>query len=207
MSSPETPSTTGRDRYPAESSLFVRPDGTEDGVWASRIAVVLAAALLIATFLLAGGLAGILAAAVTLAVWYALGSPYAIATGVVTAGAVGVTTPTGSAVVGLGLLGVLLAPTAVAFDPGRSALATVLFTAGFGTVAVLLLQVWPLWVGAVGVSVALALVGYAVHRYQLVALGLVEPDETQSWTEAGGDSTDGGDSVDDDTETEDTDRR
>ena len=137
-------------------------------------AVVLAGA----GFVLAGGLAGVLAAAVLAVAWYALALPYAVALGHLLlvallpgdAGFVRV------APAEAGLLGLLLSEAPAVESPGRFPVA--MLSAGVVLVSAV-------WVGQVagglpGAAIALVVVGatlgYALHRYELLRLGLLDPD-------------------------------
>jgi hypothetical protein len=156
---------------PAPASL---PGNGRVRTWIGVAAVLLAGG----GFVLTGGLAGALAAAVLAVAWYALPVPYAVAVGHLLL--VGVV-PGDAALVRVapaeaGLLGVLLSEASTVDAPGR-------FVAAMLAAGVVLLGA--AWAGSVagglpGAAVALvvvgAVLGYALHRYELLRLGLLDPD-------------------------------
>jgi hypothetical protein len=145
-----------------------------------RIAVLLGCCLLSVAFWLVGGFPGVFAAAVTIAIWYAFGVPFAIATGVVFAGAAGVESLSAVALVGFALFAVSLVPATLARTPSRHVFATVLLTTGLGTVTALLASATQLWLVALGVLASLAIGAYGLHRYQLLVLGILSGDGSLS---------------------------
>lgn len=149
----------------------------------SRIA---AGAVVIAALGLAllGGVVGVLAGVATLVVWWYTPGPYAV--GVGQFGLVAVA-PADALfpilVVELALLGVLVGPDVEAERgqvnaPARVAPATVGITSVLGLIALgALWTVEAVWSGALVLVLTAVLAGYAVHRYELVALGMVTHDE------------------------------
>jgi len=163
---------TGVD-VPAAIDVSARRAGR---TWLGLAALALAGA----GFVLVDGPAGALAAGALAVVWYALPLPYAVALGHLLLLAL---VPEGTGITirlpaEAGLLGMLLSETPTVGTPLR-------FGAAFlGTVAVLLGVAGAGFAagGTGGAALALTLVaaslGYGLHRYELLRLGLLAPDET-----------------------------
>ncbi len=135
-----------------------------------------ACAVLVAGFSLAGGLWGVLAGAGTVVAWLGLGTPYALATGVVLS--VGLT-PQGIGLlpglsVGAGLVALLLAPVVRASEPRAYAVTALSTTALLGAIAVFLAGSQPVWVVAAVLAGVCVLVIYGLSRFQQLRLGTLE---------------------------------
>jgi len=134
----------------------------------------------VAAFGLTAGLVGLVIGLATAAVWYRVGTPYAIAVGHVlfvglAPDAIGIVSV---AIIEAALLGLLLAPAARSRTPVRVAVVTTLFWLTLAGLAWLALRSQPLWVaGAVSIG-ALALASYALYRYALVTFDLIDEPET-----------------------------
>lgn len=155
----------------SESLLLAPDDGRPWGEW-------LACVILVVTFALAGGYAGGLAGVVTVGIWFALGTPYALAAGVVFAVAL---TPDGIAglsalLFGTGLLALLLAPMGTAPAPGAYAVSVLAVTLSLGGFTWLLVLTVPVWLAAAVAVGTLALLAYGLARYHLLQLGLLDED-------------------------------
>ena len=161
-----------RSRHGNESVLVPATDFRRRADW-------LAAIVLVVTFLIATGIGGAIAALVTVGVWFGLGTPYALAAGIVL-----LTAQTSAGVaslsillVGSGLLALLLAPLGAVRDPGAYAI-SVLFTAGtFGSLTWILVATQPLWLTATVLLGASGLVAYGLYRYQQLQLGLLDDEQ------------------------------
>ena len=136
------------------------------------VAALAAAAVLAALGDLTGGLAGL----ALLATWYALGPASAFA-----AGQVGVVALAGDwslGVVGIGELAVfavLLAPALPSARGRRFAVQTVVATVALGGVAYGAHRAWETtWATALVLVAVAALVGYGLHRYELLGTGRVD---------------------------------
>jgi hypothetical protein len=127
-------------------------------------------------FSLVGGLSGVVAALVLGAAWYALPAPYAVAGGHLFLVALLPTDPglLQVAPAEVGLLGILAADAPDAAAPGRfvSVLAGVALllsgVASFG------FRLGGIAMGAVSLAVVALLMGYGLHRYELLRLGLLD---------------------------------
>jgi hypothetical protein len=148
----------------------------------------LAAIVLVVTVSVAEGVGGAIAGLVTVGVWFGLGTPYALAAGIVF-----LTAQTSDGVASIsvllvsgGFLALLLAPAGTVRDPGTYAI-TVLFTAGaFGSLTWILVTTQPLWLTALVLLGAGVLVTYGLYRYQRLRLGLLdeEPSDADETTAA-----------------------
>ena len=162
-------------RHETESLLLADSD---DVHWLDG----LAAGLLVAAFWIAAGIGGGVAGLVTVGVWLGLGTPYALATGVVFVTAL---TSDGIAAISLvlvggGLLALLIAPVRATNEPGAYVI-TVLFTAGaFGSLTWLLVDSQPLWLTVIALLGAGVTVTYGLYRYQLLQLGLLGDGDAES---------------------------
>ncbi|WP_137290182.1 hypothetical protein [Natronorubrum halophilum] len=144
--------------------------------WSGAIAVLVLAGTVAAL----NGPIGALAGLVVAATWYGFGTPYAIAAAAVLL--VGLF-PDGIDGFSFALVAtamVLLVLTAAArtrrrIRTGIVALVSiaVLGGVGWGT-----LETWPLWIAVSVTLVVFALLSYGLHRYELVALGLVSDDRS-----------------------------
>ncbi|OIB55765.1 hypothetical protein [Natrialba sp. SSL1] len=144
-----------------------------------------AIALLVCTglLMLAVGPQSLLIVLITAGMWYALGTPYAIATGFVVLSALVPAVDTVMAV------GIMLAFLPLALLPtlrrvwGRFENAALLTSVGvFGSLTWLVVQTQPVWLTAGTLGLCIALGAYTMHRYELVQLGLV-PEPNVSTTE------------------------
>lgn len=168
-----------RSRSGSADSLLIAPRGGRP--WAE----LLAASALLAACAVAGGAPGALAGLAALAVWVALGAPYAVAGGTIALAAAVLDglAPLSVALVGAGFLAVVLAPAVRTPAPGRFAAVTLASALGLGGVAWAVARVAPLWVAAAALLGALGLAAYGLHRYELVRLGLVPQTATERTTE------------------------
>ena len=129
-------------------------------------------------FWVVSGIGGVLVAGVVVAVWLSVSALYAYATGQVLYAIIvsdGLTLG-GAEFFGVQFaLGVLLATELrlSAREPSVLILALVTFGIVGGMLATAA-SVEPLWVGAVLLALAYGLLAYGLHRYELVALDLVE---------------------------------
>lgn len=151
-----------------ESSLVV-PAVRRD--WASLTAVV----SVVFAFTLAVGLDGTVAGLLVMGVWVGVGTPYAVAIGVILVTALtNAMTPLGVVVLAVGSLGgLVLAPAITAAQPPTYVI-TVALSAGLLTGVVLVLSAVQLWLAAV---VSITVGGgaiYTLHRYEQLQLGLIE---------------------------------
>lgn len=142
----------------------------------------LAALVLVVTFGVAAGPAGAGVGVAAVAVWAALGTPYAIAAGVallvaVTPDGVG---PIAAAVAATGLLALVLAPVVTAGARLASGVAVVLTTGTLGSLAWLVVRSRPLWLGAVVLVGAGAVLAYGLDRYYRLRLGLLEEQRSDA---------------------------
>jgi len=134
---------------------------------------------LVVAFGLAAGLAGLGVALATIAIWYRAGTPYAIAAGHVLLVALA---PEAFDIVSIvlvetAMIGLAIAPATWADWPVRIDLPTVVATLLLATVAILALRYQPLWIAGLLTVGALALASYALYRYSLVALDLIDDSE------------------------------
>ncbi|ELY93040.1 hypothetical protein C482_20236 [Natrialba chahannaoensis JCM 10990] len=145
----------------------------------SAIAVLVCAGLLT----LAVGPLSLLIVLITTGMWYALGTPYAIATGFVVLAALVPAVDTVMAVgIMLAFLPVTLLPTLRRIW-GRFESAVLLASTGvFGSLTWLVAQTQPVWLTAGTLGFCVALGAYTMHRYERVQLGLV-PEPNVSATE------------------------
>lgn len=152
-----------RDRSLAESS------------WTELLSVLIAAVGFVLVSDL--GLLGVASAVVIVAAWFALPVVYTVALGHVLVAALTIDGFTTVAIVTveLGLIGMILTAVPTHYDRGTVTSMTVfmlglfVFTFGIAFVAS-----EALWIGALALLVVGALASYAIHRYELVSLGLVE---------------------------------
>ena len=145
--------------------------------------------VLVGAFGLVSGPVGLVVGLGTAGVWYAFGFPYAVGVGHV--GLVAISLDgIGSfevAVVELGFIIVFLASIRYAVAPRRVGVVALASGLVLGGTAWLTLLSQPMWLAATVFILLFALVGYGVHRYELVALGLVseqaqysQPDQTKT---------------------------
>lgn len=143
-----------------------------------ELPVMLMVAVLTVMFAFVVGPFGVLAGAVTAAIWYAFGIPYAVAGGHVTLVALFPDGIDGAslALIETAFVGLLLASLLQTINPRQIAGTALGSALGLASIPWLIRQSQPSWIAA---GVFLALFGvamYGVHRYELVRLGLV-PDE------------------------------
>jgi len=122
-----------------------------------------------------GGLPGLVVGIGTVAVWYALGLPYAVAAGHVALIAVfldGISS-VDLALVEVAFMAPLLASIRRVSTPLQTGIVALAVGSLLGGTAWFVLASRSLWLAASAVVVLFMLVGYAVHRYELVQLGLV----------------------------------
>jgi hypothetical protein len=127
---------------------------------------------------LSGGLAGVLAAAVLAVAWYAFPLPYAVALGHLLLVAL-LPADAGLARVALaetGLLGLLLAEAPTIEPPGRFVAAMLSASVVLGGAALAGRVAGGLPGATIALAAAGGILGYAVHRYELLRLGLLDPD-------------------------------
>lgn len=158
-----------RPRRPNESRLFAAVPGV-----VPRVATAAGVLALPALFWLAAGTPGALAGVGAVAAWALLGTPYGIALGATLLAAIG---PDGGATLllaGTAFLALLLSPVVAAPEPARYA-GSVALAGGVLAVGTWLL-VRAVAISLVAATLLVALVGlsYAVYRYHLLALGLLD---------------------------------
>ncbi|MFP9191308.1 hypothetical protein ACLI4Q_06570 [Natrialbaceae archaeon A-CW1-1] len=139
--------------------------------WLEAIACVLP----IAAFTLTGGPVGFFMGVVTVAVWVTLGTPYALAVGhvgIVLTFTAGVD-PITLIAIEVGFVALLISPLIRARIRLRSAAVSIAVVAGGVGLVWLTLEAASLWLVAAVTVGFLAVVSYAIHRLELVTLGLV----------------------------------
>jgi hypothetical protein len=159
-------------------SLLVAGDGV------SGRSSLLTAVVLVGAFGVVAGPLGAAAGLTTALVWYALGTPYAIAAGHVLLVALfpGEIDPIAVVVVEAAFVTLLVAPLLRTARPIRLLVLT-LSTAGIlGAIAWLTLESQSPWLAAVLTVGVLALGAYGWYRYGLVALGLVDDEGAHETT-------------------------
>ena len=146
----------------------------------SRRLTGVAALAFVAMFGLAAGPLGVVAGITTALVWFAVGTPYAIAVGHVLIVALypGGIDPVSVVIVELGFLILLLTSAVRASAPGRVVVWTLGTAAALGGVAWFAVRSQSLWLAAALTTGGLALASYGVYRYELVTLGLVDESES-----------------------------
>lgn len=123
------------------------------------------------------GVPGLVAGVGVAAVWYALGTPYAIAVGHLLLAALVPTVPPlpALAAVELGTLLLLAGDAGVTAGPGRRSIAGLVafggLLAALGAARSVTEELWLLAAALVGVT---AVAAYGLHRYERVRMGLVE---------------------------------
>lgn len=139
---------------------------------------------LVGTFGAAAGPPGIGAGVATILLWYGFGTPYALAVGHVLLLALfpGGIDPVAFVLVEAGLLAVLVLPALRTRAPLRTAAGTLLAVAVLGGASWLAVVSLSLWQAAAVTAGTIALAGYGLYRYGLVALGLVD-DDTSATTD------------------------
>ena len=133
------------------------------------------------------GPSGAVAGLATAGAWYALGTPYAIAVGTVVLAATGAGTEPDAVTVGgvtVAFLALVLAPAVRSDRPVAEGAAAIASTATLAGAAWYLGRTQPLWLAAAALCGCLALAAYALHRYELVRLGLV-PEAADRTSETG----------------------
>lgn len=162
-----------------------------DGSAAERTLIGGVAVMLLgAAFAWITGPTGALAGLVTAAVWYGFGTPYAVAAAFVLLVGLfpGGIDRVSFATVAVPAVLLVLSAAVGARKRVRAiagTLAVIVALGGFGLIA---LEVWSLWIAALGTLIALAVAVYGLHRYQLVRFGMVPADRTADRT-GGGEST------------------
>lgn len=128
-------------------------------------------------FGLVGGDTGLLAAGALVAAWYLSSVPVTVAIGHVLLGALlsGEPGAIGIGIAELGLLGLL--STAGPLDTLRDGAVLLGFTALLGGVAAAGWEAGGVTAAAGALAGTAVLVGYGLHRYELLRLGLIESDE------------------------------
>jgi len=122
------------------------------------------------------GVSGVLTGLVVAALWYGLGAPYAVAAGAVLLAAFTpeVGTPLPYALAGVALLVPVLVPVLAAPDPRQGVAWTVAVAVAVGTLSWLLVTAAPIWLAAGGLLGVLAIAAYALYRYYLLRVGLLD---------------------------------
>lgn len=169
MSTDNLPEPEANRQYGAESLLFAPDKGQ---TWTEWIGCV----LFLTTFAIAGGPWGGLAGIAAIAVWFSLGTPYALATGVLLLMAL-TSNDIGSfstLIIGLGLVALVLVPTVNATVPRAYAITVVAATVTLGGLTWVLLQSQPVWITALLLLTAIAVSTYGLYRYQRLRLGLLD---------------------------------
>ncbi|WP_339104250.1 hypothetical protein [Haloterrigena salinisoli] len=150
---------------------------------------LVALAVLTAALAILAGPTGAVAGLATALTWYGLGTPYALAAGHVVLAAAfpeGID-PATFLVIELAFVAVLLATvvrSATALRDVAVALASATAFVGTGWIVA---ESQPLWIAAGTLLVLVALAAYALHRYELVRLGLV-PDAVEPVSNADADT-------------------
>lgn len=126
--------------------------------------------------MLAAGLAGLAVGGAILAVWLVLGTPPAIGAATVLLVA---TTPSEPAPLQVGAVCLVLGAIALAPHVGRVYPRSVVGGAAsigvaLGGIVLLSISVWSLWVVSGLTLLLVALAAYAIHRYHVVSLGLLD---------------------------------
>ncbi|WIV68858.1 hypothetical protein [Natrialbaceae archaeon AArc-T1-2] len=159
-------------------SLCLEHEGTS---WPAFVTdVLLLVAFGASTVGVFAGILGLVAGATVVAVRRLVGTPYALAVGHLWL--VGLfpnaIDPVSFLIVETAFVAVLLAPATRARSPVRFAAMTAAAVLTFAGVAWLTLEyaAQPLWLVAMTLAGAVALASYALHRYELVVLGLVDED-------------------------------
>jgi len=162
---------------------MVVPEAASAPRWSGGLSALLVAA----GSVLALGPLGALAGAAVVGCWYAYSTEAAFALGVLLLAVAG-TPSVGFALAAVGLLGVLLSPLLAAEGSFRALMAFFVFLASCLAVAWLAFA-WAgaAWAGALGLAVWVACVAYGLHRYSLLATGLLDSTEA--------DDTDGSDAA------------
>lgn len=147
------------------------PDRTRLGGLAAVLAAGIPTAL--------GGPVGAVAGVALVACWYVLGPVYAFAVGTVAVAALSPAWPLEATAGGLGAaFAVLLAPDLASARGRRLAAGTLLGAGTLGAVAAASQLAWgTTWATAVVLVGPLALAGYALHRYELVATGALSHEQ------------------------------
>lgn len=141
----------------------------------SRWEIAVGAFALIGTFGLIAGPLGVLAALVTALVWSVVGTPYAVAVGhVLLVALFPAVDPVSFAIAEAGLLVLVVAPAVSADAPRRLVAGTIAVVPVLGGVTWLAVRSQPLWLAAAVGGGTIAVASYALHRYGLVTLGLVD---------------------------------
>ncbi|AGB38641.1 hypothetical protein [Natronococcus occultus] len=151
----------------------------------STLSTAVGAVALVGAFGAAAGPPGIGAGIATILLWYGFGTPYAIAVGHVLLLALfpdGID-PIAFVLAEAGLLAVLVLPALQTRAPLRTAAGTLLTVAVLGGVSWLAVVSLSLWQAAAVTAGTIALAGYALYRYGLVALGLVDDDASSTTDE------------------------
>lgn len=132
-------------------------------------------ALVIAGFGLVGGVPGLLAGAIAVGTWVALGTPSAIAAGHVLMPAIvgGMPNPADLVLLEVGFVTLILGSVSQSPSPGRFLAVTVATIVALGAVLWGALTVWPLWAATVTIVAASVVATYLAHRASLVRLDLV----------------------------------
>lgn len=129
----------------------------------------------IASFWAVAGVPGVLAGLVVGALWYVLGTPYAVAAGTALLAATATEHWTALVIASAGFLALVLVPTVRTPEPRRYALGVVLTATVLLTGTLLLVQSMALWLAGTTLLVALALASYGLYRVSLLRLGLLGP--------------------------------
>lgn len=166
-----------RSRHQNESILLANTGGRR---WSNLIA----ASILVVTFSIAKGLVGTVIGLVTVGVWFGLGTPYALAAGVVFLTAQSSTDIASISLflAGSGLLALLLAPVGTMNNSSIYTITVLFITGIFSSLTLILVATQPLWLTAIVLVGAGVFVMYGLYRYQQLQLGLLgdeqsEPDE------------------------------
>ena len=140
-----------------------------------RWPTLVALAVLTGALTVLAGPTGAVAGLATALTWYVLGTPYALAAGHVVLAAAfpdGIDAAT-FLLVELAFVAVLLAAVVRSKTAVGDALAVLATAAAFVGIGWLVAGAQPLWIAAGTLLIAVALAAYALHRYELVRLGLV----------------------------------
>jgi len=137
---------------------------------------------IVVAFGIVSGPIGVLAGIATALVGYLFGTPYAFALGHVALAAVVPTEidPSSVVIVEAAFVGVLLAPLRQTTDPIPLAGVAIASVLAIGGIAWLVVDSQPISLAALTVLSLLAIAAYALHRLEVVRLGLVPGEDERS---------------------------
>lgn len=151
------------------------------GVRRHQLLTTGALVVLTGTLTVVAGPFGVLVGLVTAGVRYTLGTPYAIAAGIIALlpALPARVDPVSTAIITGGFLVLLLAETPGTASPRGFGAVTICATAVLATSGWLVADTQPLWLAALTICVLIGLCGYVIHRYELVRLDLVDDSSSK----------------------------